>query len=168
MGKLELSKKEGERLRIVKAIAAGRMTIRKGGRDCDVSDRELHRGISRFNKSGAEGLGHRLRGRQSRTGAAAGRMTSRGDRTAMAKFREWLTKLMKNERLLLSDKNAVAVMSNINSLTQKKAKLKPMKPPKAKLAVVHQHQTPSSPKHRTRKYSSKFFANRAAPPKSWS
>jgi hypothetical protein len=30
MGKLELSKKERERLRIVKAIAAWRMTIRKG------------------------------------------------------------------------------------------------------------------------------------------
>jgi hypothetical protein len=30
MGKFELSRKERDRLRIVKAIAAGRMTIRKG------------------------------------------------------------------------------------------------------------------------------------------
>jgi hypothetical protein len=86
----------------------------------------------------------------------------------MAKFREWLTNLMKNELLWLNDKNALVGMSNINRLSQNKAKLEPMTLPKAKLGVIHRHQIPSRPKHRIRKYSSKFFANRAAPPKSWS
>ena len=38
-------------------------------------------------------------------------------------------------RMWLNDKNAVVGMSNINPLLQKKAKVKPLKLPKAKLGV---------------------------------
>jgi transposase len=65
MGKLELSEKERGRLRIVREIAVGRMTIRKGAEVLGVSYRQLLRVVSRFKESGAEGLGHGLRGRPS-------------------------------------------------------------------------------------------------------
>jgi len=65
MGKLELSKKERERLRIVKEIGAGRMTIGKGAESLGMSYRQLHRVVTRFKETGAAGLGHRLRGRRS-------------------------------------------------------------------------------------------------------
>ena len=53
----------------------------------------------------------------------------------MKTFHEWLADRMKNEGLWLNDKNAVVGMSNINPLLQKKAKVKPLKLPKAKLGV---------------------------------
>jgi hypothetical protein len=54
----------------------------------------------------------------------------------MKTFHEWLAERMaKNEGLWLNDKNAVIGMSNINPLLQKKAKVKPLKLPKAKLGV---------------------------------
>jgi hypothetical protein len=53
----------------------------------------------------------------------------------MKTFHEWLAERMKNEGLWLNDKNAVVGMSNINPLLQKKAKVKPLKLPKAKLGV---------------------------------
>ena len=77
----------------------------------------------------------------------------------MKTFHEWLAQRMKNEGLWLNDKNAVIGMSNVNPLLQKKAKVKPLNLPKAKLGDVHHPQTQLSPKHRTRKYSSKFFAS---------
>ncbi|WP_406700731.1 hypothetical protein V5E97_18230 [Singulisphaera sp. Ch08] len=43
--------------------------------------------------------------------------------------------LAMREGLWLNDKNAVIGMSNINPLMQKKAKVKPLKLPKAKLGV---------------------------------
>jgi hypothetical protein len=43
---------------------------------------------------------------------------------------------MQNERLWLNDKNAVAGLSNINPLLQKKAKAKPWKLLKAMLCVA--------------------------------
>jgi hypothetical protein len=56
---------------------------------------------------------------------------------AMKTFHEWLAERMaKNEGLWLNDKNAVIGMSNINPLLQKKAKVKPLKLPKAKLGVA--------------------------------
>lgn len=55
MGKLELSEKERGRLRIVREIAAGKMTIRKGAAVLGVSYRLLLRVVSRFKESGAEG-----------------------------------------------------------------------------------------------------------------
>ena len=55
----------------------------------------------------------------------------------MKTFHEWLAeRTTKNEGLWLNDKNAVVGMSNINPLLQKKAKVKPLKLPKAKLGVV--------------------------------
>jgi hypothetical protein len=77
----------------------------------------------------------------------------------MKTFHEWLAERPKNEGFWLNDKNAVVGMSTINPLLQKKAKVKPLKLPKAKLGDVHHPQTQLSPKHRTRKYSSKFFAS---------
>ncbi len=65
MGKLELSEKERGRLRVVKAIGAGRMTRRKGAEVLGLSYRQMLRVLSRFGESGAEGLGHGLRGRRS-------------------------------------------------------------------------------------------------------
>ncbi|MBS0261987.1 MAG: hypothetical protein JSS02_08515 [Planctomycetes bacterium] len=51
----------------------------------------------------------------------------------MKTFHEWLAeRTAKNEGLWLNDKNAVVGMSNINPLLQKKAKVKPLKLPKAK------------------------------------
>jgi hypothetical protein len=56
---------------------------------------------------------------------------------AMKTFHEWLAeRTKKNEGLWLNDKNAVVGMSNINPLLQKKAKVKPLKLPKAKLGVA--------------------------------
>ena len=55
---------------------------------------------------------------------------------AMKTFHEWLADRMKNEGLWLNDKNAMVGMSNINPLLQKKAKVKPLKLPKAKLGVA--------------------------------
>lgn len=55
--------------------------------------------------------------------------------TGMKTFHEWLAERMKNEGLWLNDKNAVVGMSNMNPLLQKKAKVKPLKLPKAKLGV---------------------------------
>jgi hypothetical protein len=55
----------------------------------------------------------------------------------MKTFHEWLAERMaKNEGLWLNDKNAVIGMSNINPLLQKKAKVKPLKLPKAKPGVA--------------------------------
>gem|GEM_PF-3773808 len=55
----------------------------------------------------------------------------------MKTFHEWLAeRTTKNEGLWLNDKNAVVGMSNINPLLQEKAKVKPLKLPKAKLGVV--------------------------------
>ncbi|MFN7804679.1 MAG: hypothetical protein ACK5TO_11720 [Planctomycetaceae bacterium] len=51
----------------------------------------------------------------------------------MKTFQEWLAI---REGLWLNDKNAVIGMSNINPLLQKKAKVKPLKLPKAMLGVV--------------------------------
>jgi len=65
MGKLDLSEKERGRLRIVKAIAAGKMSSRKGAEVLGVSYRQMLRVMSRFEECGAEGLGHGLRGRRS-------------------------------------------------------------------------------------------------------
>jgi hypothetical protein len=60
----------------------------------------------------------------------------------MKTFHEWLAERMaKNEGLWLNDKNAVVGLSNINPLLQKKAKVKPLKLPKAKLGVA-----PATPK----------------------
>ncbi len=57
--------------------------------------------------------------------------------TAMKTVDEWLTvRRTKDERLWLNDKNDVVGMSNINPLLQKKAKVKPLKLPKAKLGVA--------------------------------
>ena len=56
--------------------------------------------------------------------------------TGMKTFHEWLAERTKNEGLWLNDKNAVVGMSNINPLLQKKAKVKPLKLPKAKLCVA--------------------------------
>jgi hypothetical protein len=55
---------------------------------------------------------------------------------AMKTFHEWLTDRTKNEGLWHNDKNAVVGMSNINPLLQKKAKVKPLKLPKAKLGIA--------------------------------
>jgi hypothetical protein len=55
----------------------------------------------------------------------------------MKTFHEWLAgRIAKNEGLWLNDKNAVVGLSNINPLLQKKAKVKPLKLPKAKLGVA--------------------------------
>ena len=56
--------------------------------------------------------------------------------TRMKKFDEWLAERTKYEGVWLNDKNAVVGMSNINPLLQKKAKVKPLKLPKAKLGVA--------------------------------
>ena len=54
----------------------------------------------------------------------------------MKTFHEWLAeRTKKNEGLWLNDKNAVVGMSNINPLLHKKAKVKPLKLPIAKLGV---------------------------------
>jgi hypothetical protein len=57
--------------------------------------------------------------------------------TGMKTFHEWLTdRTAKNEGLWLNDKSAVVGLSNINPLLQKKAKVKPLKLPKATLGVA--------------------------------
>jgi hypothetical protein len=55
----------------------------------------------------------------------------------MKTFHEWLAERTTNEALWLNDKNAVVGMSNINPLLHKKAKVKPLKLPKANLGVVN-------------------------------
>jgi hypothetical protein len=52
---------------------------------------------------------------------------------AMKAFHEWLGK---GEGLWLNNKTAVICISNINPLLKKKAKLKPLELPKAKVSVV--------------------------------
>ena len=54
----------------------------------------------------------------------------------MKTFHEWLAERPKNEGFWLNDKNAVVGMSTVYPLLQKKAKVKPLKLPKAKLSVA--------------------------------
>ena len=62
----------------------------------------------------------------------------------MKTFHEWLAeRVAKNEGLWLNDKNAVIGMSNINPLLQKRAKVKPLKLPKAN-ATLHLRTTPKA------------------------
>jgi len=50
-------------------------------------------------------------------------------------FHEWLAQGVKNEGLWLNDRNAVVGVSNINPRLLKKAKVKPLKLPKAMLVI---------------------------------
>jgi len=56
--------------------------------------------------------------------------------TGMQTFHEWLTDRTKNDGMWLNDRNDVVGMSNINPLFKKKAKVKLLKLPKAKLGVA--------------------------------
>ncbi len=75
---------------------------------------------------------HRAVESRSRTGERSESPAGAID-AGMKTFHEWLAGRTKNEGLWLNDKNAVVGMSNINPLLQKKAKVKPLKLPKAKL-----------------------------------
>ena len=89
---------------------------------------------------GATTSGRRIARKSERQESPAGAIN-----THMKTFQEWLAERTKNEGLWLNDKNAVVGMSNMNPLLQKKAKVKPLKLPKAKLGVAGATPKPFKP-----------------------
>ena len=75
-------------------------------------------------------------GPRSRTHGVASRTPAGAIDKGMKTFHEWLAERPKNEGFWLNDKNAVVGMSTVYPLLQKKAKVKPLKLPKAKLSVA--------------------------------
>lgn len=105
----------------------------------DSLGRQGGRPLSRDGYAPASFLVRRLRKSNARTGERQELPAGAID-TAMKTFHDWLAERMaKNEGLWLNDKNAVVGISNINPLLQKKAKVKPLKLPKAKLGVADSH-----------------------------
>ena len=68
MGKLRLSRKERERLDVVKRIERGEMSLKSGAGILGLSYRQMLRVSARHAAEGSAGLGHRLRNRKSNRG----------------------------------------------------------------------------------------------------
>ena len=65
MGKLVLSAKERRRLELFRRVKRGEISVHKAAELLDLSYRQAKRSYARYEREGASGLGHRLRGRGS-------------------------------------------------------------------------------------------------------
>ena len=65
MGKLVLSAKEKRRLELFRRVKRGEISVHKAAELLDLSYRQAKRSYARYEREGASGLGHRLRGRGS-------------------------------------------------------------------------------------------------------
>ena len=65
---LQMSKKERDRLHILRSIEKKKMTITEGAEELALSERQLYRILNRYREEGDAGLIRRLRGHPSNNG----------------------------------------------------------------------------------------------------